>query len=269
MEKISVIIPTYNREKKLEKSIQSVIKQTYSNLEIIVVDDGSTDNTEHMIKGMQDKRIVYLKQASNQGVSVARNTGVMNATSDLIAFHDSDDYWHPDKLEKQMEYWKEHPEYNMIYCGYLLHCMDGMRLPVPGEGVWGELEGDIYQTLLVNNTIGTPTILMRRDSFLKSGGFDINLNSLEDGEFVIRYSKQNQIGYVKECLVDAYQTAGGVSSNVGAAFETKCKIIAEHREELIKMGILDSSIQELFHLAQEAGFLEPVKKMLLLYLSKS
>ena len=113
MEKISVIIPTYNREQKIVKSVQSVLEQTYSNLEIIIVDDGSTDHTEQVVKEIQDERIVYIRQAENQGVSAARNIGVANATADFIAFHDSDDCWHSDKLEKQMEYWKRYPEYNI------------------------------------------------------------------------------------------------------------------------------------------------------------
>lgn len=268
MEKISVIIPTYNRAQKIVKSIQSVLEQTYSNLEIIVVDDGSTDDTEHVVGQIQDERIVYIKQPVNQGVSVARNAGGMHASAQLIAFHDSDDYWHPDKLEKQMEYWQKHPEYNMVYCGYVLYGVDGTSLTVPFERTWGVLEGDMYQTLLVNNTIGAPTILMRKESFVEAGGFDTSLQSLEDWEFVIRYSKHNQIGYVNEYLMDAHQTAGSVSSNVGAAYETRCKIIAEHREEYVKMGLFDSAIQQLFERAQKSEFLEPVKKMLLFYLSK-
>lgn len=269
MKKISVIIPTYNRAQKIEKSIQSVLKQTYSNLEIIIVDDGSTDNTECVVKEIQDERIVYIKQPVNQGVSAARNAGVMSATADIIAFHDSDDYWHPDKLEKQMDYWKKHSEYNMIYCGYWLKGIDDSIISVPFEGTWGELEGNIYQTLLINNTIGAPTMLMRKESFMKVGGFDTSLRSLEDWEFAIRYSKYNEIGYVNEYLMDAYQTLGSVSSNIGAAFETRCKIITEHKEAYIKMGALDYIMQDLFICAQEADCLELVKKMLMLFWSRS
>ena len=267
MEKISVIVPVYNREQKIRKSIQSVIEQTYSNLEIIVVDDGSTDNTERVVKEIPDESIIYIKQPVNQGVSAARNAGVLNATADLIAFHDSDDYWYADKLEKQMDYWNKHPEYSMIYCGYWLKGMDDTVITVPFKGTRGNLEGNIYQTLLINNTIGAPTMLMRKDSFMKVGGFDTSLRSLEDWEFAIRYSKYNEIGYVREYLMDAYETPGSVSSNVGAAFETRCKIIADHRGEYMKMDLFDSIIQELFQRAEKAGCLELVKKLLMLYLS--
>ena len=156
----------------------------------------------------------------------------------------------------------------MIYCGYRLNYMDGTILTVPKEDTWGELEGDIYQMLLVNNTIGAPTILMRKNSFVKVGGFDPSLKSLEDWEFVVRYAKHNRIGFVNEYLMDAYRTPGSVSSNIGASFETQCKIIAEHRQEYVEMGMFDLAVQNLFGRAQKSECLEVVKKMLMLYLSR-
>jgi len=100
-DKISVIIPTFNRGHLIIKSIKSVLNQTYPNIEILVVDDGSTDNTEKLIKNFDNNRIKYIKIKKNIGASHARNIGIMNASGKYISFQDSDDVYHIDKLEKQ------------------------------------------------------------------------------------------------------------------------------------------------------------------------
>ena len=98
---ISVIIPVYNREKTVKKAIDSVLAQTWKDMEIIVIDDGSTDKSAEVIKSIKDARIKYIYQ-KNAGACAARNHGLDLATGDIIAFHDSDDVWHKDKLEKQL-----------------------------------------------------------------------------------------------------------------------------------------------------------------------
>ena len=104
---ISVIIPTHNREKTIKKSIDSVLCQTYNNIEIIVVDDKSTDNTEEVINSIKDNRIKYIKLDENKGACFARNKGIELAQGKYIAFQDSDDEWLPQKLEIQLRYLEE------------------------------------------------------------------------------------------------------------------------------------------------------------------
>ena len=111
---IDIIIPTYNREKTIERAVRSVLGQTYDNIKVIIVDDGSTDGTEQIINSIEDSRIRYYKLKKNGGAGYARNEGVNLASAEFIAFHDSDDAWRPDKLEKQMAYWNNHPEFSMI-----------------------------------------------------------------------------------------------------------------------------------------------------------
>ena len=111
---ISVIIPTYNRAHLIKRSAQSVLNQTYKNLELIIVDDGSTDNTKEVIDSLNDERIVYVKQ-ENHGVSSARNTGINVANGKYIAFQDSDDIWHSDKLEKQINTLKQNNA-DIVFC---------------------------------------------------------------------------------------------------------------------------------------------------------
>lgn len=265
MQKISVIIPTYNRSNTIERAIRSVLEQTYSNLEVIVVDDGSTDNTEEVVKAIHDDRIRYYKK-ENDGAGAARNEGVKYATAEVIAFHDSDDSWRENKLEKQMRYWEEHPEFSMVYCGYELHREDEDSIKVPYDTVHGKLEGEIFFDLLIRNYIGAPTMLMRKSHFISVGGFDGSLRSLEDWEFVLRFSKQYQIGFVDEILVDAFQLAGSVSANFARYYEVRSKLIADYKEELIQSGLFNEVVGNLFASAEKSGVLEQVKRLLMMYL---
>ena len=100
---VSVIIPTYNRAHLIDKAIKSVLNQTYQDFEIIVVDDGSTDNTNEVLKNFTDSRIHYIFHTSNLGVSAARNTGIKTSQGEYIALLDSDDDWLPEKLDKQVD----------------------------------------------------------------------------------------------------------------------------------------------------------------------
>jgi len=104
---VSVIITTYNRAYCLKKAITSAINQTYDNLEIIVLDDGSTDNTELVVKKISDSRIVYIRHQKNKGIGAARNTGIKNSKGSFIAFLDSDDEYLPEKIEKSLEVFKD------------------------------------------------------------------------------------------------------------------------------------------------------------------
>ena len=267
MQKISVIIPTYNRCNTIERAVRSVLIQTYGELEVIVVDDGSTDRTEEIIRGIEDSRVKYYKK-ENGGVSSARNTGVRYADGDMIAFHDSDDSWREDKLEKQMEYWREHPEFAMVYCGYELHRDGRTSMMIPPAIDSKELEGDIFLALLKRNTIGAPTMVMRKNSFVAVGGFDESLKSLEDWEFVLRFAKQYQIGFVDEVLVDAFQTEGSISASFARHFEVRCKLIADYKEVMLQAGIFNEVVGDLFVSAEKCGILEQVKRMLMMYLQR-
>lgn len=262
MEKVSVIIPTYNRGKLIERSVRSVLNQTYENIEVIVVDDGSLDNTEEVVKSIKDERIIYYKQ-ENGGAAKARNTGVSLATADYIAFHDSDDVWREDKLSKQMAFLKENPEYGMVYSNFLFHKMDGSNLSMPRDvNPIGELDGDIFFTLLVNNTVGAPTIVMKKELFLEIGGFDTSLSCLEDWDFAIRFAENYYVGYIDEDLMDAYQQADGVSSNGKDYFNIRCDMICRYKDILWKNGLFDLVVGDLFALAGKYNYTEQVKILL-------
>ncbi len=266
-EKVSVIIPTYNREKTILRALQSVLNQTYSYLEVLLIDDGSTDNTADIIKGVEDERVKYIVLEKNGGPSNARNVGAQMATGEWIAFQDSDDYWHADKLEVQMNYAKEHPEYSLIYCMSMNHFGDGRTFVVPCKPLPDIMEGSMMNTLLQRNVIDTPTMFIKKDCFLELGGFDITYRALEDWEFVIRLSARYLIGYLAEILMDSYMLNDGVSSNMGAYFEGRCKMLGQYKTDMMREGLLDIVMHDILVRAQREGVLDVVKNMMMLYLS--
>lgn len=168
--RVSVVIPTYNRQQLVIDAIESVLAQTYSNFEIIVVDDGSTDATQESIQPYLN-RIVYEVQ-QNKGVAAARNAGLRLAQGELICFLDSDDLWKREKLEKQVQFVDSHPEYGLI------------ATEIQGINAGGEIRGggkaEIYQihngmvadALLFANWIQTSTVMLQRKCLEQTGGFD-------------------------------------------------------------------------------------------------
>lgn len=265
MEKVSVIIPTYNRCEKLKKSMDSVLQQTYQNIELIIVDDGSTDNTQEMIESIKDERIKYIKLPQNMGASNARNEGVRCANSEIIAFQDSDDVWKKDKLEKQMQYWAEHPEYSMIYCAFMYH-KRGFSGRFPSENQDG-LEGNVFPYILRKNTIGTPTMLFLKSCFWEVGGFDTNRKCLEDWEFALRFAEKYMIGYVDEVLLDVFFSDGSISTSIVEHIEAKCYIIAYYKKYLIQYNLFDLVVGELLQESAKMGILNEVKNMLSVYIT--
>ena len=190
---ISVIIPTYNRAHLIKRSAQSVLNQTYKNLELIIVDDGSTDNTKEVIDSLNDERIVYVKQ-ENHGVSSARNTGINVANGKYIAFQDSDDIWHSDKLEKQINTLKQNNA-DIVFCKIFKHGNIIKRV-VSKKFKAGFLPKNILPIDIFPQTILGKTIIFKNDLF------DINLLELEDFELLLRIQKKYSIYCIDEPMVD-------------------------------------------------------------------
>ena len=266
---VSVIIPTWNRSKMLIRSVKSVLAQTHTNLEVVIIDDGSTDDTREQVEKLNDERINYHCLTQNSGAAKARNIGVEKAQNSIIAFHDSDDIWMPDKLEKQLAYWSDHPENVMIYCAISYYDKKQSKMvSFPFADIdRSKLSGDMYEFLLHRNTIDTPTILLKKETFLKAGGFDILYPPLEDWEFNLRVSQLGTIGYVDEPLVNSSITEGSLSSSVSAYYNSRCLILKKHLQEIISRGLFDEIAGDILGHAEHDGVLEPVKKMMMLHLA--
>ncbi len=206
--RISVVIPTYNYGRFIAEAIESVLQQTYPRIEIIVVDDGSTDNTEKVLSSFGD-RIRYIRQA-NQGVGAARNTGVKESSGELIAFLDADDYWHPQKLEKQVEKLVSDPEIGLVHCGLLKVDASGNPLEENCAGKEGWVADDL---LLFEPVIAGPgsCTLVRKEIFLEVGGYDLDMSMhpSEDWELSYRIARKCKFGFVREPLVFYRHHGGG------------------------------------------------------------
>ncbi|MBV7505576.1 glycosyltransferase family 2 protein [Bacillus sp. sid0103] len=196
-EKISVIIPTFNREKLVMEAIDSLRNQTYKNLEIIIVDDCSTDNTQNRIENDRDTRIVYVRHEYNKGGSQARNSGIERATGEFIAFLDSDDQWLPTKLEKQMEVFKNNSNVGIVYTGYKNVSGTSVRSEVNPH-----LSGNLLTEILKKNCIGTAsTVLIKKNLLLEAGSFDPELPSCQDWDLYVRLAQITEFGVVEEAVV--------------------------------------------------------------------
>ena len=237
---VSVIIPTYNRIDTLPRSMESVLRQTYGNLELIVVDDGSTDGTEEYVKGMADGRIRYVKGDGNRGPAAARNMGVRLAQGEYVAFQDSDDKWHLDKLEKQMRLLLDSELGNdMVYCEYTRYHEQTKREVVPSKKIpTGCKHGDILAVLLLQPLIGTPTIVVKKEYFMQAGGFNEKLRTFEDYEFTVRFSCQYHIGFVEESLVKVYDQPNSIDKRYADRIRTQAYIVREMIGPLRQYGLL-------------------------------
>lgn len=202
---VSVIIPTYNRAHLIKRSAMSVLNQTYSNLELIIVDDGSTDNTEEVVKSLDDERVIYIKQ-SNQGACAARNNGIDHAKGEFIAFQDSDDVWHLDKLEKQIKCLKETGA-DVVVCN-LVKYINGKRfIPYRRFIKQGFLDCNLIPYGICPQMICGYTIIFKKNKF------DNEMPRFQDFELFIRLFKEYSFFYEDIALVDYCLQDDSISKN--------------------------------------------------------
>jgi glycosyltransferase involved in cell wall biosynthesis len=188
MPKVSVILPTHNRAEFLHHAIESALKQTFKDLEIIVVDDNSTDNTVDVVKRFEDRRIEYIRENANKGPSAARNTGISASKGKYLAFLDDDDEWVPDKLKKQIELLDKCPQ-NIcgVYSNRLVLDKSTNRIISTGPNA-DKLSGNLLYQLLIGSPIHTSTVLLRKSCFDEVGLFDETMSYMEDRDLWIRLS---------------------------------------------------------------------------------
>ena len=228
---VSVVVPTYNRAYCLERTLSSALSQTHRNLEIVVVDDGSTDGTEELVTTIsrRDKRVRFVKQA-NKGVATARNTGFAKCNGEFVALLDSDDVWRPWKLELQLACMSRFPDVGMTWTD--MQAIDGIGQEVSAAylrkmySAWDHFSvndlfttcapvgtiaprfadefgsrlfygGEIFSEMLIGNLVHTPTVLLRRGRLEKVGGFDESLCPAgEDYDFHLRTCREGQVGFI-------------------------------------------------------------------------
>ncbi len=236
---VSVIIPTYNRINTLPVSIDSVLNQTYENLEVIIVDDGSEDGTEEYVKSIADNRVFYRRSSTNMGPSAARNMGAGLAKGEYIAFQDSDDEWLPDKIEKQMELMLRDEELSLVYCEFGMYREGELLIQIPSRNIpYDQKCGDLFSYLLLYPLISTQTIVVKREAFLSEKGFDETLKSYEDFEFTLRFSRKYRIGFVEESLVKVNSSPDSVNKRFAERIRSQFFMVREMLEPLRERDLL-------------------------------
>ena len=208
-ERISVVIPCYNRRNRILASVESVLGQSYDNLELIVVDDGSTDGTASLFENYPDKRLRFLRYEENRGACYARNYGAERSAGQYLAFQDSDDVWHRNKLEKQIHHIRETGA-DMSFCGMNRISESGSRFYYPVHPFHPERG---LEEMLAENRAGTQTMLMRREVWEKLR-FDESFRRYQDWDFSIRAAKDFQLAYLPEALVDSAVGEDSISAAV-------------------------------------------------------
>lgn len=199
--RVSVIIPTYNRASVIRRAVESVFDQSFCDWELIIVDDGSTDNTRDLLKPYADHPRVRLFETENKGVSAARNLGVRRARGAWIAFLDSDDQWLPEKLEKQVGQSQKDPDIPVIH-GDEIWIRRGVRVnPMKKHQKKG---GDIFAQALRLCCISPSTVFMKKSLFDKVGYFKEHFPVCEDYDLWLRITGRYPVGYIDDFLVKKY-----------------------------------------------------------------
>lgn len=221
---VSVIIPSYNREKTIARAVNSILNQTYKDIEVIVVDDCSSDKTIEILTSIKDKRFSYYKLDKNSGACVARNLGIEKAKGDYIAFQDSDDEWLPDKLEKQMKAF-DNKDIDVVFCPFNKVSDEKTEIhPVLPEGIVNR------DTLLGKSCVSTQTLIAKKECFDKIK-FDPLMPRMQDYDITIRLSEKYTFYFVNKPLVNMYVQGDSISRNKTKLLNAEIRILSKYQKE--------------------------------------
>jgi glycosyltransferase involved in cell wall biosynthesis len=228
---VSVVLPVYNRGRRVGEAIRSVLDQTFREFELIVVDDASTDETLQVVREIEDDRLRIIALEQQAGAPGARNAGLKEARGKWVAFQDSDDLWMPDKLAKQVARLEGNPQAVGCYTSYW-RVGDGIReqLPRCEPGI----DGDVLARLLRGNFITTQTFMVRRSLAIELEGFDTELSPLEDWEFAIRVAARGPISWVREPLVEYRLQADSITRNLAGFVSAYTAIVRKHHDVMLR-----------------------------------
>lgn len=237
---VSVIIPAFNAEKYIEETLDSIFSQGHPNLEVVVIDDGSTDRTGEIVRNYREP-VKYIRQG-NQGPSKARNTGIEQSKGEYIAFLDADDLWTEDKLKLQIGFLESHPEVGMVFSDMLTFNEKGIIEPsylrkVKRKHFYETLSAeqealkDPFQMLLVANFIPTGSVVLRRSCLEEAGLFDESISSVEDLDMWMRVSIFHKVGFIPRVLKKKRDHENNISKDHYKAYVSAIYV----REKLQKL----------------------------------
>jgi len=210
---VSIVLPTFNRMGTLNEAINCVLYQSYKDFELIVSDDGSTDGTDSLVQRIDDSRVHYIRSETHRGANSARNAGIRASKGDFVAFQDSDDKWHLNKLKLQMDALQAAgADGNVCFCGMIRNMKSKtVYIPKKKRKIKDGLL-DLEMELLKGNFIGTPTLVVKKRLLYEIGMFDETLQKLQDWDLVIRLSKHSKFLFINEPLVTADVYNSGITA---------------------------------------------------------
>ncbi|WP_277640134.1 glycosyltransferase family 2 protein [Wolinella succinogenes] len=250
---ISVVIPMFNRSKTIKRCLDSVCSQTYSNLEVIVVDDCSTDNSTDVVENYSDNRVRLVKLEKNSGAQAARNNGILNANGEWIAFLDSDDTWEVQKLEKQLKELEKNQWNPMTVVHGNCFCLDEstskkwiLNLPV--------VEGYSFERLLSAPSPMFPALLTSKKALLDIGLLDESVPSYQEWDTAIRLSQKCQFIHLNEPLFTYHFHEGEtISKNKKRDIDGYEYIIKKFKEQMIHNKSWNKHIINLYYKSVDIG----------------
>lgn len=248
MPQVSVILPTHNRRKALQRAIQSVVDQTYSDYEIIVVNDGSTDDTADYLSTLKINTLRSIHSDRNSGGSIARNQGIDHSNGEYIAFLDDDDAWEPTKLEEQVPLLSTGGA-GLCRTGFNLYSRDGTLIKYVYKS---PRFNDHYKSVVADNFLGGTSSVLVKSSLVKAiNGFDPNLPALQDWDFFIRLLKERcVIAGIDKPLVryyfmdDARNVSFNFKKHMAAMKHLKMKYRQEREYRLLKRALFITTIKK-------------------------
>ena len=212
---VTVVIPAYNAARTVERALASVWRQNYPELEVIVIDDGSTDDTYLCVGTCHNPNLRLIRLDKNQGECGAMNVGIQEARGDYIAFLDADDEWLNNKLSKQIPIIDSHPEMSFISCGGEAIAPDGSVIATFGLDRPSCSSGDFWRALLAKSQVAKPSVVARRAKLLELGGFDEALKISGDQDMWIKLALSGEVGFIAEVLIRVHITADSLMMRYG------------------------------------------------------
>lgn len=234
--KVSIIIPTYNRAHLILSVLKNISAQTYDNLEIIIIDDGSSDDTLRLVSEFRDPRVIYIKHRQNMGLATARNTGIKASSGDIIAFQDTDDLWLKNKVEESVKVFRLNRRISIVYSGSYRY-QGGQKTYIPYSYI-SKKEGNVLESLLSGNFIPAISVCIKRECLDKIGLFDESLPSLEDWDILIRLAKKYQFIYIPKPLNLIYFSNDSLTANPTNFLKAEEILLKKHYVEFCNYPFL-------------------------------
>ena len=231
---VSIIVPSYNHEAYIEECILGIVNQTYKNVEVIVIDDGSTDNSREILQRLQKQYNFILEFQENQGISKTLNKAIRQyAQGKYITGSASDDFLMPDKIEKQVKFLEENPDYDMVFGK--VYMIDGKSQIIKDLVIFEPFDEPVkhisFELLIENNRIPAPSRMIRRDIWEKCGGYDEN-TVIEDFDISLKIAYYGRIAYVNDYFAYYRWHGQNVSTQVLKIFTATWELVYSWKDKM-------------------------------------